>query len=156
MARLVIVRHGTAVMGLDNDAARTLTEEGRAQADLAGQWLTQCVLGVEASIVMSSPYLRAQETAEAISRHSKSVIQTSTLLRPDSDPLALADILTGEFDNLIVVSHLPLVGRLAAVMVDGEVYDQPWSTAECWVLEGDLIARGCMRVSKTWYPGLEF
>jgi phosphohistidine phosphatase len=41
-------------------------------------------------------------------------------------------------------------------MVDGEVYDQPWSTAECWVLEGDLIARGCMRVSKTWYPGLEF
>ena len=56
---------------------------------------------------------------------------------------------TSDFKSINLMGEAP-------VMVDGEVYDQPWSTAECWVLEGDLIARGCMRVSKTWYPGLEF
>lgn len=154
MARLIIVRHGNAVMGLDNDAARVLTADGEAQADQAGLWLSTHVSGVDSSIIMSSPYARAQQTAQAIAAHTHGVIQTSSMLRPDSDPLALADVLTGEFDNLIVVSHLPLVGRLAAVMTDGDVYDQPWSTAECWVLEGDLLARGCMQVNKTWYPGL--
>lgn len=156
MARLVIVRHGSAIAGLDNDAARTLTDEGLVQVDQAGQWLAKCVLGNAGGVIMSSPYERAQQTAKAIARHTNRTIQTSTLLRPDSDPIALADVLAGEFEDLILVSHLPFVGRLAAVMTDGEVYDQPWSTAECWVFEGDLMARGCMRVSKTWYPSLAF
>lgn len=155
MARLVIVRHGTAVAGLDNDSARILTDEGAVQADHAGRWLAERLSIGASTVIMSSPYERAHQTAQAIAEHTQGVIQTSILLRPDSDPLALADAFAGEFDDLIVVSHLPLVGRLAAVMVDGLVYDQPWSTAECWVLEGDLIARGCMRVTNTWYPGLE-
>ena len=56
---------------------------------------------------------------------------------------------------MIVVSHLPLVGRLASLLVDGRALDQPWSPAEGWVLSGDLFAPGCMTVDQIWYPALD-
>jgi len=67
----------------------------------------------------------------------------------------LLNDLTAQEQDLILVSHLPLVGHLAAMLVDGQLYDQPWSPAECWILQGDLAAAGCMSVDAVWYPVLD-
>jgi len=151
MARLVIVRHGAAEPGHDGDALRRLTEQGLAQAEAAGGWLASHVSGAH---IFSSPFIRAIETATAIERSAVGFIKELELLVPSGSPHGVADHLLSH-DNVVVVSHLPLVGRLASLMTEGSVFDQPWSTAECWSLEGDLIAPGCMSVDKVWYPGLD-
>ena len=159
MPKLAIVRHGAAVPGGDSDASRALTEQGQLQADAAGAWLSQHMPGAG---ILVSPYLRAQQTAAALVRHGlgqgeghTSGLVTSDALTPSGHPERIVESLLLRTDDLILVSHLPLVGRLAALLVDGQVYDQPWSTAECWVLEGDVFAAGCLSLVTSWYPALE-
>lgn len=150
--KLIIVRHGAAMPGADHDAERRLTPEGEIQAEHAGKWVTS---RLPEARVISSPYRRAVQTAAAIARELDAEVHEFPPLTPDSEPQGVIDGLMNEHGDLVLVSHLPMVGRLAALLVDGQVYDQPWSTAECWLLEGDLIAAGCMQVVAVWYPGLE-
>ena len=151
MPRLFIFRHGTAVPGMDLDSERTLTPSGEHEARCAGAWLAH-ILSSDARLVVS-PYLRAQQTAQALATPFE--VETWAELTPAGDPNAISDLLIEETRDVILVSHLPLVGRLASLLVDGRAMDQPWSPAEGWVLNGDIIAPGCMTVEQIWYPALE-
>ena len=156
--KICIVRHGSAEIGADNDSQRALTTKGTDQARGAGKWvaglLADGVLANDTKI-LSSPYLRAEQTAQQIQLASKLELEQLNTITPAGDVDAIVDELTQSENDLILVSHLPLVGRLAAKLVDGQVYDQPWSPAECWLLEGDIAAAGCMTVTSVWYPALE-
>lgn len=151
--RIAIVRHGAAHYGQDLDTTRPLTTEGLNQAQRLGCWLSSGAWH-EASL-FSSPFVRAHETALAIGSALQHSLSSIPCLQPDGSPQVVADWLATQTNNIILVSHLPLVGRLASLLVDGQVYDQPWSPAECWVLEGDLAAPGCMSVVDVWYPALD-
>ena len=61
-----LLRHGDAEDGSD-DAARRLTEKGERQADWAGRALR--ALGVELEACLTSPKLRALDTARIACRH---------------------------------------------------------------------------------------
>ena len=150
MPRLFIFRHGTAVPGMDLDSERSLTPSGENEARCAGEWLAQ-LLSKDTRLVVS-PYLRAQQTALALATPFE--VETWAELTPAGNPSAISDLLVEETRDVIVVSHLPLVGRLASLLVEGRAMDQPWSPAEGWVLNGDIIAPACMTVEQIWYPAL--
>lgn len=156
--KICIVRHGSAEQGADEDSQRNLTTKGLAQVQGAGRWLMeQLKHGDLASntLILSSPYLRAQQTAEAIAEATALSLNILPDLVPHGKIERIGEQLMSQTQDLILVSHLPLVGRLAAKLVDGQMYDQPWSPAECWLLEGDIAASGCMSVTSVWYPALE-
>ena len=150
--KLCIVRHGTAVSGAVQDEGRALTPRGLMQAQGAGVWLAQQPL--KSPALFCSSYLRTRQTADAIGAALGLTATVMPALTPDADVRHLLDELMRQSDDLILVSHLPLVGHLAALLVDGQVYDQPWSPAECWLLNGDIAAPGCMTVEAVWYPVL--
>lgn len=127
------------------DPERQLTADGRHQAKAAGQWLVAQF--PRKARLIASPYLRTQETAAIIAAETGLQVETWSSITPDADIGFLLDKLAGISEDLILVSHLPLVGHLAAMLVDGRKYDQPWSPAECWLLEGEVLAAGCMSVS---------
>jgi len=150
--KVCIVRHGSAVVGSLDDMNRGLTEQGRQQAQQAGEWLATQQWDKPSMLV--SPYLRARQTADQIRLSLPLHEAVNELLTPSADIQTLIDAMTTAENDLILVSHLPLVGRLAAALTEGHIFDQPWSPAECWVLEGDVAASGCMQVSSVWYPAL--
>lgn len=156
--KLCIVRHGSAVVGSLDDISRGLTEQGTNEAAAAGRWLAK--QSWNDAEMWVSPYFRAQQTAANINagfeQHGSPLAQSDqNTLTPSSDVQSILELLVHQQRDLILVSHLPLVGRLAAALTEGQVFDQPWSPAECWILEGEIAASGCMDVSAVWYPALE-
>src|SRR3954465_4797425 len=83
-ARLWIVRHGESSGNVARDAAHAagladiaidirdvdvpLSELGEQQAEALGRWFAKLPIEDRPSVVLSSPYLRAQQTSEIILR----------------------------------------------------------------------------------------
>jgi phosphohistidine phosphatase len=70
-------------------------------------------------------------------------------------PQKIVDELIDQQHSIILVTHLPLIGRLASLLIDGMVMNQPWSPTEIWQLEGDIFAAGCLENINIWYPALD-
>jgi phosphohistidine phosphatase len=62
--KLYLIRHATAADVAASDAERELTKEGRHEAKVAGKALVK--LGVAVDQVLTSPLVRARQTAEII------------------------------------------------------------------------------------------
>jgi phosphohistidine phosphatase len=60
------LRHGDAEDSAEDDASRKLTEKGRRQAESAGRALK--AMGVEIDACLTSPKVRARDTAEVACR----------------------------------------------------------------------------------------
>jgi phosphohistidine phosphatase len=108
--RLLIVRHGEAAPGTP-DELRRLTPTGRAQARALGERLRS--EGVEPDAVVSSPLLRARETAAALDLGEPAV---DDRLAPGATPLDVREAAAGRGDTVIVVGHQPDCGRAAAAL----------------------------------------
>jgi phosphohistidine phosphatase len=132
---------------------RSLTERGSDNALRAAKWLKQVIKGPVA--IWASPFLRTQQTAQPIAEALGVDIMNHQCLTPDSAPQKVVDELTTEQQDIILVTHLPLVGRLASLLIEGVVHDQPWSPTEIWQLDGEVFAAACMQNTDVWYPALE-
>jgi phosphohistidine phosphatase len=117
--RLVLVRHAEAAAG-DPDELRALSPAGEEQARaLAGRIASEH--GVDA--VLSSPLLRARQTADAIARAAGLDAQPSDLLGPGAtvDDVLLAAAAQG--DTVVLVCHNPdcqlIAAELGAVVPHG-------------------------------------
>ena len=116
--KLYIVRHGDALSeALDPD--RPLSARGRADAErLAGLLRAG---GIRAARVVHSGKTRARQTADVLARAVTP--GTESEARADLDPNDPIDALVGEAgragDDMVVVGHLPFVGRLVARLVVG-------------------------------------
>lgn len=151
--KLYLIRHGEAVNGDPDDINRQLTERGEQHAKNAARWLAKTINGpVE---IWASPYLRTQQTAKPIAEALAVKVTTHRCLQPEMTPQKVIDELIDKKQNIILITHLPLVGRLASLLTEGAVFDQPWSPAEIWQLEGDVFAPGCLVNTDVWYPALE-
>jgi phosphohistidine phosphatase len=110
------MRHGDAVLGADDDAARALTSLGREQSRAMAIWLHQQMPHVDRVLV--SPYLRAQQTWQSISELFGDVpSEALDELVPHGHAGQVCDYLRAlenDVDNLLIISHLPLVGYLVA------------------------------------------
>jgi phosphohistidine phosphatase len=118
---LYLFRHGIAEESHagGSDAARELTDEGRkktaAIAKMAGS------SGVAPSLIVSSPYKRAIETADIAADQLKyrgTIVQSDALV-PHSDPQAVWDTIRDHRDEtaILLAGHEPLLSHVAAFLL---------------------------------------
>jgi phosphohistidine phosphatase len=114
--RLYLIRHADAAPG-EPDELRKLTPEGRRSARELGERLAAD--GIVLDLILSSPLLRARETAEEIGRATGAEAATDDRLAPGA---AAADVLAaveGRGEAVAVVGHQPDCGEIAAELGDG-------------------------------------
>jgi phosphohistidine phosphatase len=111
--RLVIVRHAEAGSG-DPDELRALTPAGREQARALGEKLR--AEGLRPDAVVSSPLLRARETAAALALGEAHV---DDRLAPGATPADVRDAAAGRGETVVVVGHQPDCGAAAAAFAGG-------------------------------------
>lgn len=140
--KIWILRHGQAEPHAAKDAQRNLTELGRQEALVVGQRLQNEPLDV----ILASPYVRAQQTAELVREqvNLRRGVVTVDWATPDDDPLAVLDHLAERSEaNILLVSHQPLVGQLLSLAIDGHRQAHyPMPTAGLACLEMALPAAG--------------
>ncbi len=135
---LLIVRHGEAGSAF-NDAARTLTDAGRA--DVAGVADALAARDVHVRQIRHSGRVRARETAEILAARlepAAGVIETPGLHPEDPvEPMAMS--LFGECDSLMLVGHLPFVAHLVGRLTQGDARRTPvnFPTATVACLQGE-------------------
>jgi len=115
--RLVIVRHAEAASG-EPDELRPLTPEGRRTARALGQRLAD--EGLHPDAVLTSPLLRARETAQELARPAGLEAEPDDRLAPGATPESVRAAAGGRGETVIVVGHQPDCSRIAAALVGGE------------------------------------
>lgn len=141
---LWVLRHGEAVNMAPTDASRALTPQGREQVRRSASQL----LGQPLSLMLVSPYVRAQQTAQIVLTALNDAVEMRTVpwLTPDSDPdTTLAELDNLDAEHVLVVSHQPLVGALVGLLDRGE-RSSPYAmgTASLALLEGPAPLAGLM------------
>jgi len=117
--KLYLLRHGTASDVAPSDAERKLTREGEEEARVAGLALAE--LGVKPSYVLSSPLVRARQTAEIAARAMKfrgAVELVDELTNGTSTP-ELVKLLQSysSADEMLLVGHMPSLSEHLAVLI---------------------------------------
>ena len=111
-----LLRHGDAEDEASDDASRRLTEKGERQARAAGRALE--ALGVELDYCLSSPKLRALDTARIACDPLGVEVEVSDALRGgDFDP---GELVAGRGDVLLV-GHEPDFSRAIQLATGGRV-----------------------------------
>jgi phosphohistidine phosphatase len=128
--RLYLVRHAKAEQG-EPDELRRLTPDGRAAARELGHRLA--AEGVVPDAVLTSPLLRARETADEIARATGADAETVELLAPGATADDVTRAVAGRGDTVVVVGHQPDCGRIAAELTGGE--EPPFPTAGLAVID---------------------
>jgi len=111
--RVVIVRHAEAAPG-SPDELRTLTPAGRGQAHELGRRLRD--EGIRPDAVLTSPLLRARETAQALDLGEP---EPDERLAPGATADDVRAAVRGRGETVVVVGHQPDCGRIAAALGDG-------------------------------------
>lgn len=119
--RLYLLRHGIADDGRPgmSDSDRELTPEGRKR--LRDTLRMAARSGVSPTLIVSSPYLRATQTAQVAAdelKYKADILTTDSLI-PSSDPEAVwQEIRVHKNEReMVLVGHEPLFGRLAAFLL---------------------------------------
>jgi phosphohistidine phosphatase len=117
---LILWRHADAVDGLP-DLDRRLTAKGLAQAQAMADWLRPRL--PKQWRLISSPALRARQTAEALS-------EEMTIVREIAPGASYASVLAAAGwpdagGTVVVVGHQPTLGETAAALLAGQ--ELPWS-----------------------------
>ena len=107
--RLYLVRHAEAAPG-HPDELRALTRAGRERARELGVQLARS--GPEA--VLSSPLLRARETAAAIAAAAGLSTEVDERLAPGATAEQVRAVVTGRGERVVVVAHQPDCDEIAA------------------------------------------
>lgn len=104
---LYLIRHAVAVEEYEDDSQRPLTDKGRKKMRQIAKGAR--ALGVEFDLILSSPYVRARETAEILADvfKMKKDVQFSDHLTPMGDP----ELLIAEMNEKYAVSSVALVGH---------------------------------------------
>ena len=155
--RLLIMRHGEAAPGFP-DHARLLTPRGQQEADSRARWLALRIEQGELPlpILYASPFVRAQQTAQRFSDALGTPLNTLDFITPDDSPAAVSDWLLSqpEGEATMLVSHMPLVGDLTGLLVEGVASQGVgFATAAIAELDADVWAAGCARLIRFTQPG---
>ena len=123
---IYILRHGIAAEpgapGIKTDAERPLVPKGEDRIRAAAAAMEK--MGLSFDVIVSSPYLRAKQTAEIIARHFKlqKKLAFSDHLVPGGNPQALVrqlNDLKPAPENILIVGHEPQLSRLIALLASG-------------------------------------
>jgi phosphohistidine phosphatase len=149
---LFLLRHGPAVergtRGFDDDAARPLTPKGRRQLRKTAAAMKQ--LETDFDLILSSPFLRAKQTAEIVATglKLKKRLKFSNALAPGSPPAILLRQLEREQPTpkrILLVGHEPDLSHLISLLVTGGLQLQLdlKKGGLCKLKAGKLLAGKC-------------
>lgn len=124
---LYILRHAIAedlnqsVRG--GDSQRRLTSKGAKKMHSMACGMKAASLSFD--LILSSPYLRAKETAEIVAKLFRPVggLKLSPTLAPDGSPKDLIDLLKkthGKRKRIVLVGHEPYLSRLISLLLFGD------------------------------------
>jgi phosphohistidine phosphatase len=114
--RVYLVRHAEAEPG-EPDELRALTAHGRWQAKELGERFARRDIRPEA--IVSSPLLRARQTAEAIAANAGVSAETDERLAPGATADDLRAVVAERGETIIAIGHQPDCGQIAAA-ISGE------------------------------------
>ena len=123
--RVIVVRHAEAAPG-EPDELRALTQEGRESAHA----LSARLAAKNLDAVVSSPLLRARETAAAIAAASALEPQVDPRLAPGADVDDIVAAVAGRGDTVVVVGHQPDCSEVVFALTGRETSFPPAGTAE--------------------------
>ena len=125
--RLVLIRHAEAAPG-EPDELRVLTPGGREQARRLGERLRAD--GLVPDALLSSPLLRARETAAALGFGDP---EASDALAPGATADGVRAASAGRGKTVVAVGHQPDCSRIAAALTGSP--EPPFPPAGMQVLE---------------------
>jgi phosphohistidine phosphatase len=121
-----LLRHGIAAKrgspGYENDSERPLTAKGERRMRRIAEGML--ALGLSYDLTLSSPYLRAKQTADIVAQVFKTPdgVQLSDTLTPEGNPRQLVETLHSaaqEQHNILLVGHEPYLSRLISTFLTG-------------------------------------
>ncbi len=124
---LYVLRHGIAEDRSSStpgdDSQRRLTAEGKTKMRRAAVGMK--ALEIEFDLILSSPYLRARETAEIVADvfGAEKVLELSPALAADGNPKELIDELKRKHrhrNQVLLVGHEPYLSRLISLLISGD------------------------------------
>jgi phosphohistidine phosphatase SixA len=125
--RVYLVRHAQAASG-EPDDLRPLTESGREQARALGERLA--ALDPRPAVVLTSPLLRARETAAAIAKAIGAELRVDERLAPGATAASLAEAVEGAPEPVVAVGHQPDCSEIAVAAGAADPGFPPGAMAE--------------------------
>jgi phosphohistidine phosphatase len=113
---LYLVQHGVP-KSKEEDPERPLSQRGASEVEKIASSVSPFV---GAGRIFQSGKLRAEQTAEIISRHLKADNEKAEGLSPMDDPSVWAERLKKEEDDAMLVGHLPHLQRLSSLLLSGD------------------------------------
>ncbi|HXI83419.1 MAG TPA: phosphohistidine phosphatase SixA [Verrucomicrobiae bacterium] len=148
--KLYLLRHATAVDVASSDAERELTREGRDEAQVVGAALAG--LGVRLSRILSSPMLRARQTAEITAKALQfpgDVEFLQELANNTTTPALLKSLKPLASDGeLLLVGHMPALSEHLAALIGAEsaqAFPLGKASVACIELEQLRVGTGQLR-----------
>ena len=123
--RLILVRHAEAGPG-QPDAERSLTAGGREAARALAARLAE----ESPDAVLSSPLLRARETAAPIAEAAGVALETDERLAPGASADDLRDVVAGRGETVVVVAHQPDLSEIVLALTGREIRFPAGGTCE--------------------------
>ena len=126
---LFLLRHGIAAErdtpSYERDADRPLTPKGERRLEQIADAME--AMGLTFDLIISSPYLRARQTAEIVAAALglKKKLEFSEALTPDGDPQALVAALnkmTPQPEKVLLVGHEPFLSELISTLTSGDAH----------------------------------
>jgi phosphohistidine phosphatase len=116
---LYLLRHAEAEPYRADDFSRKLTDKGEKQARLVGAFLDE--KGLKPDLILSSPVLRARQTAILVAEELKTVLPTEVLwlacgMNPESALSEFAGY--AKLESVMIVGHEPDFSALVAHLLD--------------------------------------
>ena len=117
---IYLVRHAIAEAVSSSDSERSLTEDGFTQAKMVASALKKTNMKLD--LILSSPYLRAFQTAEEFSRAFQSKLEKLPQLAPGVNLDSLFKNLEGyeTLNDIMLVGHEPDMGDITARLIHGD------------------------------------
>ncbi len=140
--KIYILRHGQAEPQQATDEARHLTAKGERDTRAIISLCKSQMADVKKIFVSS--LVRAQQTAAIAAEFFAQIpLETTDLLVPEANPLALYDwlqALPDDLDAILLVSHQPLVGRVVNQLCAKAEGYYPMGTSSLAALEAPMAA----------------
>lgn len=111
--RLFLIRHAKAAPG-EPDELRPLTDKGVEQARRLG--LALSLHPSPPAVVVTSPLVRARQTAEALARATGAELRVDERLAPGATAAALGDVLERLEGPVAAVGHQPDCSEIAVAL----------------------------------------
>ncbi|WP_404362514.1 SixA phosphatase family protein [Marinobacter sp.] len=150
---LLVMRHGEAGWH-SRDQARELTEAGRFAAGSVARMIAASPWRPE--LIWASPLVRARQTAAIVSEALNCPVEEKLFITPDDDPAeCLEALLDTHLEKLMLISHMPFVGSLSTLLVDGHRRGIPFMTSQAVLLDMPIVGPGCADLKAQFLPDIE-